>query len=166
MVSGIKEGIMKLYHYTSLGHLLQIFSNGQLKLTPSNLLRTKNIVIVNGEATDPTDKYKPVVWFTDLLDFDKAINCGLKSEIDKTAVAIEIDTDNYSQSFEKWDKWAVKNGIDKYWFSILKKTAPQWKTFYITEKPVTLDEETGIIYKTPEIRETFWKALQELDKKE
>lgn len=134
---------MLLYHYTSIENLKSILQCGEIKLTASNLLKPVNPEIINGRLTDETDKYMPVVWFTDLLDFDRANACGLYgSAADKTEAAIVINAD---KDFYKWDVWAEKNNIDAAWFNALKKAAPLWETFYITEHPAKITETARII---------------------
>lgn len=141
---------MKLYHYTSIEHLEQILDDGKIRLSPSNLLRPINPHIVHGELVDETDKYKPVVWFTSVLDFDKAREAGLAgSAVDKTEVAIVIEPTPLEMRcmFHKWDKWAMANYIEGAWFRALKKVAPQWQSFYVTEHPVMISNDTGIIFR-------------------
>ena len=139
---------MILYHYTSLENLEKIISDGYLKLTASNLLEPKNPKVENGILVDVTDSFKPVVWFSDDLDFDRAIDNGLKgSRSDKTAVAIAICNAN-TRLFKRWDKWAKENNIKDSWFRTLKWTAPNWRTFYISELTVYLNDwKTEIIYR-------------------
>lgn len=145
---------MKLYHYTSLEALDKIIEDGEIKLTASNLLRPINPRIVNGVCVDETDSYKPVVWFSSLLDFGKAHLNGLTgSSIDKTQAAIQIETGILM--FHKWDEWAKRNHIENEWFNSLKATAPLWQTFYISESPVKITPTTGII-----IRPDILKQLQ------
>ena len=81
-------------------------------------------------------EYKPVVWFTSSPSFDSAVDCGIYTE-QKTEVAIEI-TAAIPQGFYKWDKWATNNGIEAGWFDALKKTAPQWESFYVSESAVNI----------------------------
>lgn len=142
---------MKLYHYTSLEHLQQILNAGQINLTASNLLKPKAPHFKNGSFVDETDRYKPVVWFSSLLDFKKATDCGLYDT--KTEAAIQIDSPG-KPLFRKWDNWARENNIEKEWFDALKKSAPLWRTFYITEKPVKIDENTRIVFR-PDIQDSF-----------
>lgn len=142
---------MKLYHYTCIEHLHGILKDGEIKTTRSNLKEIVAPCIVNGIVTDPTDNYKPVVWFSSELDFDSAIKNGLDgSALDKTEVAIQIDTSG-PQLFFKWDEWAIRNGIDKEWFGALKKTAPQWSYFYVTEHPVKITDNNARIIFRPDI---------------
>lgn len=145
---------MKLYHYTSLEHLRQILTDGKINLSASNLLRPINPHMENRCFVDDTDNYKPVVWFTSLLDFDRAVNCGLSPS--KTEAAIQIESPG-KPLFRKWDKWAIENSIEKKWFDTLKETAPLWKTFYITETPVKINETARIIFR-PDIQQSFQEA--------
>ena len=144
---------MKLYHYTSIDHLQQILTDNEIKLTCSNLLKPKNLKIVNEAFIDETDGYKPVVWFTSILDFDRAKQCGLVGgNSDKTEAAIEVDIPCPElQSVYKWDSWAKANNIDEEWFLALKTTAPLWNSFYISERPVKIDDRTEIIFR-PDIK--------------
>lgn len=152
---------MKLYHYTSWMQLKQILRNGSIKRTRSNLKAPVSPKMINGHMIDPTDSYKPVVWFTSMFDFDKAEEVGVGGKNcypDKTEVAIVVDTDKFPQSFfHKWDTWAERNGIDPEWFDALKKTAPQWNTFYITEKNVPIDDSRVTIRFRPDIQEQLEK---------
>lgn len=145
------ESQLKLYHYTSLYHLQQILTDGEIKTSPSNLLKPVNPRIVNGCLCDETDIYKPVVWLTSVFDFNQAEKVGLSGSIfDKTEVAIQITTT--LQGFYKWEKWAQQNQIDKNWFAALKKTAPGWKDFYVAESPIKIDDNCNIIFR-PDIME-------------
>jgi len=142
---------MTLYHYTSISHLRQILEDGEIHLTASNLLKPIAPHIVNGNFVDETDSYKPVVWFTSMLDFSKAKGAGLEgSALDKTEAAIAVDLQ--SQNFVKWETWAKRNRIKTSWFNALKRTAPLWETFYVTESPVKITDETRIIFR-PDILE-------------
>lgn len=143
---------LTLYHYTSRMHLRQILADQEIKLTGSNLIRPTNIRIVNGKAVSDADSYKPVVWFTSILDFKAAAFCGLEgSVIDKTEVAIMVVI-RPPMIAHKWAEWAAANGIEQEWFNDLKATAPQWRNFYITEYPVRFDENTCVIFR-PDIAE-------------
>lgn len=138
---------LTLYHYTSTMHLKQILADEEIKLTSSNLLPPINLRIVNGCAVSDTDSYKPVVWFSSVLDFNAAALCGLAGSIvDKTEVAIMVVI-RPPMIAHKWAEWAATNNIDKEWFDKLKATAPAWKTFYITESPVKFDDNTRIIFR-------------------
>ena len=148
---------MKLYHYTSIENLRAILSDNEIKTCPSNLLRPVAPKLINGTLTDETDSYKPVVWFTSLLDFDSAANyLGLAgSATDKTEAAIEIET--ALRPFCKWETWALKNGIDQEWFKALKKTASGWTDFYVIETPVRITEDCRIIFR-PDIAEELMEG--------
>jgi hypothetical protein len=136
-----------------LWHLEKILNDGVIKTTSSNLLRPKNPYIENGAVRDVTDSYKPVVWLSSILDFDKANGCGLSgSVVDKTQVAIAVEP-KLPEVFHKWTEWAEKNNIEKTWYEELKRTAPLWDTFYVVEHPIKLTEETGIIFR-PDIYES------------
>lgn len=132
---------MRLYHYTSLKLFQSILDDRVIKLTASNLLKPINPHIVNRCFIDETDIYKPVVWASSLIDFDEAEKMGIPKF--KTEVAIEIDSASI-QFFHKWSEWAEENNIDQMWFNALKITAPQWETFYVSEKPIVIDDHTKI----------------------
>ncbi len=143
---------MTLYHYTSLYHLQKILDTGYLKLTPSGLLKPVAPRIVNGNFVDETDNYKPVVWLTDTLDFETANNNGLSGGIfDKTEVAIVIENATF-KDFKYWVRWAKDNRMDKSWFKALTSTAPNFQNWYISEKPIPINESVKIIYR-PDILE-------------
>ena len=149
---------MELYHYTSASYLQQILSDGYLRLTRSNLKQARNPKIENGSFADVTDSFKPVVWFSNELNFENANDNGFLSEgvLDKTEVAIAILNANKAV-FKKWDEWAKKNNIDKEWFRVMKKTAPNWRTFYISEMTIYLNEwDTRIVFR-PDIAEKLTK---------
>lgn len=152
---------MILYHYTCLEHLESILQAGEIKLTASNLLRPVNPQVINGNVVDVTDDYKPVVWFTSVLDFGKARNCGLNgSGADKTEVAITFEPKG-NQTAPKWSTWAKKHQIEREWFNDLKAAAPEWENFYITEYPVKITEQTKIIFR-PDIAAALLQARKEL----
>ena len=136
-----------LYHYTSFEHLQDIIETKQIKLCPSNLLRPIRPHIKNNSLVDMTDSYKPVVWFTsELYRFDelqKIINNGLSQK--KAQAVICVPTNLFGFVYKKWDEWAVENGIEKKWFEILKKTAPNWRTFYVSERPVPITDDVEIM---------------------
>ncbi len=137
---------MKLYHYTSCEHLQRILEDREIKLTASNLMKPVRPYVYNGSCCDVTDSYKPVVWFTTLLDFKRAQDCGLiGSSQDKTAAVIVVEAT--PEKFRRWDSWAEENSIDDEWYSILKSVSPEWNTFYITEEPVRITEATQIIFR-------------------
>lgn len=140
--------VQELYHYTSCEHLKEILNDKTIKLTASNLLRPLNPTLRNGVLADVTDSYKPVVWFTSLLDFKKAIQAGLT--IRKTEVAIMFDALPL-QTVHKWTEWAERNNIEREWFDRLKVSAPLYDTFYITECPIKITERTKIIFR-PDIK--------------
>ena len=146
---------MKLYHYTNIDHLFQILKDGEIKVTRSNIVRPINPQVVNGKFIDQTDNIKPVVWFSSLEDFEAAKFSGMGAH--KTEVAIQVDTMGLQQ-FHKWDKWAIANGIDDKWFAILKRTAPAWEHFYITEAPVKITDSVRIIPR-PDLEKWFIKTF-------
>ena len=147
---------MFLYHYTCLEHLQQILAENCIKTSPSNLLRPKNPRMVNGSLVDITDSYKPVVWFTSLLDFEKASQAGLSgSNVDKTEAAICVNL----LDAKKWTIWAKNNNIEKSWFNALKESAPLWDSFYIVEHNIPIDKNTKIIFR-PDIMEEFNKQKE------
>ena len=148
---------MKLYHYTSREHLKKILEDGYIKTTSSNLLEPKAPCLTfrdDGTAVfaDPaTDNYKPVVWLTDLLDFETATKHGLSEA--KTEAAIELEITCLTP-VEKWTSWAERNGIDKAWYAALKKAAPLWRTFYVCEQAIPIDANTMIAFR-PDIYDEF-----------
>lgn len=136
---------MILFHYTSFSHLSEILEDGIIKTTNSNLLEPTNMHVENHVLVSDTDWYKPVVWFSSELDFENANNNGLGGGLmDKTEVAIAIDTTG-PQMFYKWDEWAIRNNIQPRWFERLKRTGPNWRTWYISERPVQITDTTRII---------------------
>lgn len=145
---------MILYHYTSLSNLRQILDEKVIKTTASNLFKPIAPKLVNGTFADTTDIYKPVVWFTTIDRFDLASGCGLYGAADdKTEAAIVVNTAG-PIIFQKWDQWAIKNGIEKLWFSRLKETAPYWETFYVSEIPIPINENTSISFR-PDVMQQF-----------
>ena len=140
---------MTLYHYTCLEHLRQILADGIIKTTHSNLLRPVNPRFINGVFADPeTDSYKPVVWLTSTLDFSAGEGNGLTGSVyDKTECAIAIEVMFYHH-FRKWDEWTKENKADKEWIARLKATAPNWRSWYISEKPIVMDSATNIIFRS------------------
>lgn len=141
---------MTLFHFTSLEALGGILADQQIKTTCSNLLRPVAPRLIGGNVVDPTDSYRPVVWFTDAFNPE---GNGLEAPsmfnmtVDKTEVAIVIK-DAYPPVFQKWSKWAKKHKIEEEWFTALKKTAPNWRHFYVSEKPVLLSDKTKIIVRS------------------
>ena len=147
--------MMPLYHYTSIYQLKLILDAKQIDLCPSNLLQPVDWYLVkddNGITTvaDETDDHKPVIWFTNFLNFKRALKSGLNEP--KTECAIMVENPDPA-IFVKWDKWAIANGIEKKWFNALKRTTPEWPSFYVTEKPVIIRNEGIKIIFRPDIRE-------------
>ena len=143
---------MTLYHYTSLYHLRQILDTGYIKLTASNLLQPVAPRLVNGVFVDETDNYKPVVWLTDTLDFGTAKANGLVGGMfDKTEVAIVIENATL-KDFKYWVRWAKDNRMDKAWFKALTSDTPNFRSWYITEKPIPVDKSVPIVYR-PDVLE-------------
>ena len=144
---------MELYHYTDLWHLRQILEDGYLKLTPSNLLQPKNVQYVADEhgrvsVIGDTDDYKPVVWATSILDFDRALqDTGLDIEdkanvrsVDKSEAAIVITN---TKKFRNYEAWAKRHKIDRRWFEALTR-GRDYKNWYVCEERVPIDESVKI----------------------
>lgn len=139
---------MKLYHYTSLEHLREILKSKEIKVSPSNLLCPVDPKLINGVLTDITDSYKPTVWLTTIADFGKALQMGLT--ITKTEALIQIEA-LPNITVYRWTEWAERNGIDKQWYNDLKATAPLYKTFYVSERPIKITNQTQIVFR-PDIK--------------
>ena len=131
-----------LYHFTSIENLREILNTGIIKLCPSNLLKPINPHIVNDCLLDETDQVKPVVWFSNDGSFEHAVGNGLSLE--KTQAVIVVPTS--AVCFTKWDEWAVSNHIDCEWFEVLKNTALNWESFYVSELAVPITEEIRIAF--------------------
>ena len=150
---------MTLYHYTSLDHLQLILNSKKLELTASNLRPPVNPRWEMGKNgiikfVSDNDDYKPVVWFSSELDFDNATKNGLYDR--KTEVAIVISNAK-PPMFRKWIKWVHENGIDSEWYKLLIKTAPNYKTWYICEQEIPINDNVGIIFR-PDIYEELSTA--------
>ena len=105
-----------LYHFTSVGHYLEIVESGFIKLSPSNLLppdeKTAFIrSLPNGgkEYWDKNSDYKPVVWLTDLKNPDPS---ALALYPEKCKIRLTIKN---CFMYEKWIDFANRNSMDKEW---------------------------------------------------
>lgn len=152
----------QLYHYTSLDHLQEILSDKVIKTTCSNLFRPINARIEKGNCVSDTDNIKPVVWFTDKIldEKDNGSTLGISGSLyDKTECAIVI-LNPTPNKYKKWSDWAIANNTDKEWFEALKKTAPDWESFYICEKPVKIDNNVRVYFR-PDVYNQLKKENEE-----
>lgn len=143
---------MNFIHYTSLENLMKIRKDKVIKLTASNLVKPIGLQLSNGNLVDITDSIKPVVWLTSDSSFKTAMNNGLT--MNKTEVAIVIPG-GVIMNIMKWDKWAVRNGINKEWFDCLKSTAPNWETFYVSESPIPFSSATEVRLRPDVVKDLF-----------
>lgn len=139
---------MKLYHYTSYEHLMEIIHDGFIKPARDRFINK------NGTVEE-----KAVVSFTTETDIEKAayetgISGGHRGRCNKNEVAIMVETFG-SKAFKKWDEWAVANDIEKEWFQDLKATAPGWRKFYVCENIVPVNDINTRITFRPDIAKAF-----------
>lgn len=134
-----------LYHYTSLEHAKSIIEAGYIRKTPSNLLRPKNLSIVNGVAVDPaTDDYFPVVWMTNSESPDglgiETGNAPTYRDI-KKRVRISIPMKPY---YTKWSKWAKQHNMEPGWKKCFT-AGLNWQSWYVSELEIPLKAISEIL---------------------
>ena len=132
---------MRLYHYTTIHHGLQIIASELINTTASNLRIPKHLHL-NAEGTayvdEETDGFHPVVWLTstpnaatpDLGSTDTPIES-------KTAVRIAVEK---TKDMYPWAPWAKRHGIDRRFFEALKRNMPDWPNVYVCERPIPATE--------------------------
>lgn len=148
---------MKLYHYTSLWHLEKILADGEIKLSPSNLKEPVDLHFVNGAVVSSFDSYHPVVWLSNKLDFDTAKDNGLSGSIvDKTECALVIRNCT-TPRYRYWLTWAKEHKMEKEWFKAMIESAPNYKTWFITEKPIPVDDNVSVVFR-PDIYERLQRG--------
>jgi hypothetical protein len=117
----------RLYHFTNLFSINQIFRSGYLRLTASN-----------HDLANP-DLY-PVVWLTSSpvpgnhgLVFDDR----MPDDLIKNRIRVTL---RYKPSFKQWDKWSNGKGIDQDLKKMLIQSAhaeETYKTWYISEREIS-----------------------------
>lgn len=113
---------MKLYHYTSVFHLIKIMEDGYINTTESNANYLKS-----NAAND-------VVWFTS--NKNPRVERILTSVVDKRQVRIVVDI-----KATQYLHWAKKNEIDKLELKILnEKGGYQSNKWFVVEHPVPKSE--------------------------
>lgn len=130
--------IQFLYHYTAMLRWEQIQKSGYLKLTPSNLLKPKNVKRVKLEDgtysyVDETDSFKPVVWLTSDESPQNHAMDKMKEEIQ---IAILYDKSKHHW----WIDWKDKNRMDKNWFKKLTCHGERYGSWYVCEEIIPLSE--------------------------
>ncbi len=136
---------MKLYHFTSYQHMLEIIADGKLKRTPSNLLEPVNPRIENGVYVSDTDDYKPVVWLTSKATPDRlgVDTPELPPQFNKHRVRLEISPPPFL-NICKWEPWADSHGISPKWKAALIKNM-DYDTWYISEGEIPIAYVSRII---------------------
>lgn len=127
-----------LYHYTAPLRWEQIQNSGYLKLTPSNLLKPKNMKKVKMEdgtynIVDETDSYKPVVWLT---NSESPKNHGVGDLKEEIQIAIQYNKEKHHW----WVEWKDKNRMDKSWFKRLTRNGERYSSWYVCEEIIPLSE--------------------------
>ena len=123
---------MILYHFTSPEHLPKILEAGYLKVTESNLSRTR------------THAGPDVVWLT--RNPEAAANnwwqvSGRRS-VDKVGIRFTVDVPK--REAVRWWEWARRRGIDPGWARTLAEVGGSG-SWYVIERTVPAAEWTGII---------------------
>lgn len=149
---------MKLYHFTSISHLMDILETGVVKLSNSQLkkptaaeARVLNKYI-KGSSEPPTQAEQklleqaligknPVVWFTDREDperigLDDVTNKPVDLIHDKKQVCIVVEQ---TPEFKHWQEWALKKHINLDWYRAITNGC-DYKSWYILERPLKLSE--------------------------
>lgn len=122
-----------LYHFTSLNGLTAILQAGHIALSESNL----NTRVGNCG----------VVWLTsspDAKNHGLAISDALPVAYDKTKVRITLPCHD---SFNRWDEWSDRKGMDKGYKDVLiaaAGAAETHKTWYISESTIPIQDITEI----------------------
>lgn len=131
--------IKYLYHYTAGILWGKIKESGYIKLTPSNLLKPKNMhwEVVNGIRTlaDETDDYKPVVWLT---TNESPNDNGNLEKVGKNEIQIVIPYDEKKHIW--WVEWKDKNRMNKSWFKKLTSHGERYGTWYVCEEIIPVED--------------------------
>ena len=115
---------MILYHFTSTHHLPKILEDGRLKVTESNLSRTR------------VHAGPDVVWLTsDPMPASQEWAGG--SQVDKAEIRFTVRVP--AQQAGKWRKWARAHGIDPGWARALT-VAGDSGSWYVIERAVPAAE--------------------------
>ena len=121
---------MKLYHFASAGRLAQIMDDGYLKVTESNMSRTR-------EHAGPD-----VVWLTSDPD-PSAQPWKSGAPVDKTAVRFTVDVPK--REAQRWRGWATRRGIDPRWLKNIAASGGSGR-WYVIERPVPRAEWIEIVH--------------------
>lgn len=118
--------VLRLYHYTSRLHLPRILRAGHLRVTESNLSRTR-------EHAGPD-----VVWLTtDPMPTDPDAHGLLNPRCDKTAVRFTVDLP--VADVHEWLSWSRALGITKRWaFRLEAGRSPE--TWRVVARPIPAAE--------------------------
>lgn len=137
---------VKLYHFTSKRHFQEILDSGVLKVSPSNLVKPKNLHF--DKTLDRWDwdtyDYKPVVWLTESPTArDEVMQATGKEGSGERKDEVRIAAEK-TPGMQKWTKWAEANGIDRKWFKDVKRASRDHQAWYVSEIPIPVEDFAAV----------------------
>lgn len=137
-----------LYHYTTWEHFQDIYRDGQIDLSPSNLKMDDSTLHIEGifrgdeqvgsRLVDKYANYHPVVWFT--ADSNAVATENGLDDL-KTQCVLVIKTAAHRHSYMSWMDFTSKYNSPPDVVARLKKSnGGGWKQWYIRETPIDVTE--------------------------
>ena len=121
---------MKLYHFTSVGHISRILDVGLITTTNSNIW--------------PDGGGPPVVWLTKNDSHKQEWAHGAAEGI-LTKWGIRITVDIPKNEAHPWPAWSKEREITKKWYDALDRVSGgNAKNWYVVERPIQKDEWAAV----------------------
>lgn len=143
---------MTLYHFTSLDALRSIIRDGFIDVSSA---ASESLLSMEEELS--------AVWFTADPDFSRAAQWMPGGSLsDRTQAAIVIQNAGFD-NFDYWYTWARQKGMSRKQIQSFIDRTEQWRTWYISEQPVPIDENADVILR-PDIMKKVWDVDFDLKK--